>query len=198
MGDCFTVVCLISPLFVYNSQSSQWHSRASPPLPFNSTYSSTKNMNDRFYLAIGAEGVVDSETHQSSPAVFSLPLSTLLDPQDPSSWQRMSDTPCYRPHLATTGGCLLALGGYCRACNLRNAEEVAANLSTAVYAYCPATFSWVKIGDLPDLRACSTTTTLSSGELFIAGGTVPSDEYTSNGYPMISDRKVFIGTITFV
>ena len=42
-------------LFIYNSQSSQWHSRAPPPLPFNCSCSSTIIMNDKYYLAPGGE-----------------------------------------------------------------------------------------------------------------------------------------------
>ena len=178
-------------LFIYNSQSSQWHSRAPPPLPFNCFCSSTLIMNDKYYLAPGIEGVIDSETWPSSPAVFSLPLSTLLDPnapQTPSSWERLPDMPCPTAHLATTGGCLLALGGLKKACNLNNGQKVAAHLSTAVYVYCPATSSWVKIGDLKDLRLYSAITTLPSGELFIAGGLSPADEH----------NKVFTGVIKSV
>ena len=44
--------------------------------------------------------------------------------------------------------------------------------STAVHAFCPATSnrSWVKIGDLPNIRYGPAITTLSSGELLIVGG----------------------------
>ena len=180
-----------SSLFIYNSQSSQWHSRAPPPLPVYSACSSAIIMNDKYYLAPGVKGVYDSETWPSSPAVFSLPLSTLLDPNaplEPSSWECLPDMPSHAAHLATTGGCLLALGGLKQACDLQNGEEVAANLSPAVYAYCPATSSWVKIGDLPDLRVVPVITTLPSGELFIAGGLSPADEH----------KKVFTGVIKLI
>ena len=156
-------------VFVYHSLSSQWHS--APLLFFRSLHSSAVLVNDTFYVAAGMECVLEQESWPSSPAVFSLPLSTLLDPnapQDPSAWQRMPDTPCHTSHLAATGGCLLALGGLHNACDLKKAEERADNLTTAVHAFCPATSSWVKIGDLPDLRLCPAISTLSSGELFVA------------------------------
>ena len=179
-------------LFVYNSQSSQWHSRSPPPLAFNTLYCSAVVVNDTYYIAAGSKGGLDSEDSLTSAAVFSIPLSTLLDPnapQDPFTWQRMPDTPCHMSHLAATGGCLLALGGLC---DLDNGEALASSLTRAVHAYCPATSSWVKIGDLPDLRLYLAITTLSSGELFIAGGNIPNDERDR----LYRDDKAFIGIIS--
>ena len=174
-------------MFIYCHQSSQWHSRAPPPLNFDTEFSSAVIVNDTYYIVEGAEGYM---FQQSSPAVFSQPLSTLLDPNIPSTWQRMPDTPCNTSHLATTGGCLLALGGLHNACDVYAYEAVATNLTTAVHAFCPATSSWVKIGDLPDKRTCSTITTLSSGEIFLTGGVIPDEDN------VLSDtNKTFIGTI---
>ena len=176
-------------MLVYNSQSSQWHWVADLPLTFNSAYSSAVVSNDTYYIAVGIQGILDHERNLSSPAVFSLPLSTLLDPnapQDPSIWQRMPDTPCHMSHLVTTGGCLLALGGLCNVCDLKD-HEADAELSTAVHAYCSATFSWIKIGDLPAPLSVPAITTLSFGELFIAGG-LYCDEHNFS-------QKVFKGSI---
>ena len=183
-------------VLVYNSQSSQWHLAAYLPLTFNSALSSSVIVNDTYYIAVGGEGVLDQESHPSSPAVFSLPLSTLLDPnapQDPSIWQHVPDTPCHVSRLAATGGCLLALGGLCSGCDdLGDNKAISPILSIAVHAYCPATSSWVKIRDLPDLQYCPSITTLSSGELFITGGFIPSDERDD----LIYDNKVFTGIIS--
>ena len=176
-------------MFVYNIQSSQWHSRAPPPLTFHPGCSSAVVVNDTYYIAVGAEGTASSDPLPSSPAVFSQPLSTLLAP---SAWQRMPDTPCHSSRLAATGGCLLALGGLTRPCNVRNDAAVATNLSSAVHAYCPATSSWVKIGDLPDLRVSPAITTLSTGELFIAGGVISNDDQDG----VLIDSQVFIGNVT--
>ena len=176
-------------MFIYCHQSSQWHSRAPPPLNFNTDFSSAVIVNDIYHLALGAEGGMVADPLPSSAAVFSQPLSTLLDPNTPSTWQRMPDTPCHTSHLATTGGCLLALGGLHNACNVYD-DAVAANITTAVHAFCPATSSWVKIGDLPDKRACSTITTLSSGEIFLTGGAIPDEDNVLS----VTD-KTFIGTI---
>ena len=107
-------------MLIYSHQSSQWHSRAPPPLTFNTMFSSAVIVNDTYYIAVGIEGVMVAHPLPSSPAVFSQPLSTLLDPNIPSTWQRMPDTPCHTSHLATTGGCLLALGGLHNACNIRD------------------------------------------------------------------------------
>ena len=176
-------------MFIYCHQSSQWHSRAPPPLTFYTDFSSAVIVNDTYYIAVGTEGVIANPL-PSSPAVFSQPLSTLLDPNIPSTWQHMPDTPCHTSHLATTGGCLLALGGLHNACDVYAYEAVATNLTTAVHAFCPATSSWVKIGDLPDKRTCSTITTLSSGEIFLTGGVIPDEDN------VLSDtNKTFIGTI---
>ena len=179
-------------MFVYNSESSQWHSRAPPPLTFTTLSSSAVVVNDTYYIAVGAEGMESSDPLPSSPAVFSHPLSTQLDPGAPSAWQCMPDTPCHSSRLAATGGCLLALGGLAGPCNVRDDAAVAANLSSAVHAYCPATSSWVKIGDLPDLRVFSAITTLSTGELFIAGGLIPNDNLDG----LLTDSQVFIGNVT--
>ena len=176
-------------MFIYCDQSSQWHSRAPPPLNFYTMFSSAVIVNDTYYLALGAEGGMFTDPLPSSTAVFSQPLSTLLDPNTPSTWQRMPDTPC-TSHLATTGGCLLALGGLHNVCDVYDDAAVATNLTTAVHAFCPATSSWVKIGDLPDKRACSTITTLSSGEIFLTGGVIPDEDNDLS----LTD-KTFIGTI---
>ena len=178
-------------MFVYNSQSSQWRSRF-PPLPFNSQYCSAVVVNDTYHIAVGSEGNIGSHC-LSTAAVFSIPLSTLLDPnapQDPFTWKCMRGTPCHTSHLAATGGCLLALGGFCNACDLQDYELE--NISTAVHAYCRATSSWVKIGALPDLRIHFAITTLSSGELFIAGGMIPNNEHDNLDH----DEKSFIGIIS--
>ena len=179
-------------MFVYNSQSSQWHSRAPPPLTFHSGCSSAVVVNDTYYIAVGIEGMESSDPLPSSPAVFSHPLSTLLDPDVPSAWQRMPDTPCHCSRLAATGGCLLALGGLTRPCNVKDDAALTANLSSAVHAYCPATSSWVKIGDLPDLRVFPNVTTLSTGELFVAGGFISNDDQDG----VLNDSQVFIGNVT--
>ena len=173
-------------VFVY---SSQWHSRSPLPLSFQPLYCSTVVVNDTYYIAAGREGV-GSKKHPSSAAVFSIPLSTLLDPnapQDPSTWQCMPDTPCHTSHLAAAGGCLLALGGLSTACDWWDTDEVSSNISTAAHAYCPATSSWVRIGELPVQRLRCVVTTLSSGELFIAGGASPNNEH---------NKKAFIGIIS--
>lgn len=175
-------------MFVYNSQSSQWCYRSPPPLLLNSLHSSAVTMNGQYYIAIGAEDVIDSENWLSSPAVFSLPLRTLLDPNaplDPSSWHRMPDTLSHTPHLAAIGGCLLALGGLVRACNLQDPDKIAALLTDSINAFCSATSSWVKVGELPDLRAFPA---ITSEKLFIAGGASPTGEHT----------KVFTGTINLL
>ena len=175
-------------MFIYCHQSSQWHSRAPPPLNFHTVYNSAVIVNDTYYLSLGAEGGMLAEPLPSSAAVFSQPLSTLLDPNTPSTWQRMPDTPCHTSHLAATGGCLLALGGLHDACNIRDASV--ANITSAVYAYCPAISSWVKIGDLPDKGILSTITTLSTGELFLTGGWIPDEDDA-----LSFTDKTFIGTI---
>ena len=192
------VVCGISDessspsMFVYNSQSSQWNSRAPPPLTFHTGFSSAVVVNDTYYTAVSIEGTRNSYQLPSSPAVFSHPLSTLLDPDAPSAWQRMPDTPCHSSCLAATGGCLLALGGLTRPCNVGVDAVLAANLSSAVHAYCPATSSWVKIGDLPDLRVFPAITTLSTGELLIAGGVMSNDDQDG----VLNDSHIFIGNVT--
>ena len=177
-------------MLIYCHQSSQWHSRAPPPLNFNTGFCSAVTVNDTYYIAIGTEGVMVARPLPSSAAVFSQPLSTLLDPNTPSTWQRMPDTPCHTSHLITTGGCLLALGGLHNACDVYDDAAVATNLTTAVHAFCPATSSWVKIGDLPDKRAGSTITTLSSGEIFLTGGEIPDKDND-----LSLTNKTFIGTI---
>ena len=178
-------------VIVYNGQSSQWHSATPLPLNIYSTCSSAVVVNDTYYIAVGGEGVAKQLYRPSSAAVFSLPLSILLDPnapQDSSIWQRMPDTPCHMSHLAATGGCLLALGGLCNACDMKNGDEIAANLSTAVHAYCPAASSWIRIGDLPNLRVWHTVTVSAQG-LFTAGGWTPHEKLTR-------DDKVFRGVIS--
>ena len=195
-GSCLVVCGGTSPdkspsasVSVYSSQSSQWHS--APPLPFSTLWCSAVVLNDTCYVAARYEtklDTMDAILESPSQSVVSAPLSTLLDPnasRQASTWQRMPDTPFYKSSLVATGGCLLAVGGHSKSTTLL---ETVQNLSTAVHAYCPATSSWVKIGDMPDLRHGFTITTLPSEELFVAGGVSITENDENN-------KKVFIGII---
>ena len=73
-------------MFIYCHQSSQWHSRAPPPVTFNTVFSSAVILNETYYIAVGAEGIMTDDPLPSSSAVFSQSLSTLLDPNIPSTW----------------------------------------------------------------------------------------------------------------
>ena len=188
-------------VYVYNSESSQWHS--APPLPFRRTLCTGVVISNMCYVAAGLETVFGDDMNMDAcfnsesarRSVVSAPLPILLDPNASSSqpssvWKSLPDLPHYHPSIAAVGGCLLALGGHKEV--PAEAEDVSADdVITAVHAYCPATSSWLQIGDLPTQRFVTTTVPLPTGELLFAGGERPGDEEDEES----EELSCYIGTI---
>lgn len=78
-------------------------------------------------------------------------------------WHFLLDVPHYRCSAAFLNGCLLAIGG-------QKEALIGGPVYSSVYAYCPHSLSWFKIGDLPQPRSCITAVTLSTRELLVIGG----------------------------
>ena len=187
-------------VYVYNSESSQWHS--APPLPFRRTLCTGAVINNMCYVAAGLETVFGDDMNTAAwlnsefarRSVVSAPLPILLDPNASSSqpssvWKSLPDLPHLNPSIAAVGGCLLALGGHKEISSLDEATDDDA--ITAVHAYCPATSSWLQIGDLPTQHVFATTVPIPTGELLFAGGAKPGDKEDEES----EELSCYIGTI---
>ena len=174
-------------VYVYNSESSQWHSAS--PLPFRRTLCTGVVINNICYIAAGSEVVLNYEDESmdvvtlAHRSVVSAPFPSLLDPNTSSSqtssvWKSLPDLPYYHPFMAAVGGCLLALGGHKKISSKEKDIPIGMSI-TAVHAYCPATSSWLQIGDLPTQCFFATTALLPTGELLLTGGLMAGKENVS-------------------
>ena len=146
---------------VYSSETSQWHTADSLPVPCGAMTSVTAA--DIWYQLGGGDD-------KDIPTGLYAPLNTLvqkaISPTDQSAshisvWNTLPDTPLMASAAASLSGNLLALGGH---------NETSA--SKAVHIFVPLTNFWIRVttGDLPEPRYVCTTVQLSSNQVLVVGG----------------------------
>ena len=166
---------------VYSSETSQWHTADSLPVPCRGMTSVT--IADTWYQ-LGGGGA----DNKAVPTVQYAPLTTLIQKatspthqsaSHTSVWKTLPDTPLKLSAAASLSGNLLAVGGY----------NDSTPSSPALYVFFPLTNSWVRVttGDLPQPRCGCTAVQLSSNQLLVVGGRDGQDKYTNT---------VFLGSIT--
>ena len=164
---------------VYSSETSQWHTADSLPVPCGAMTSVT--IADTWYL-LGGDGTGDEDV----TTVQYTPLTTLLQKAKPSSrkstsrmsvWKTLPDTPLKSSAAATLSGNLLAIGGY----------SDKSSSSPSVHIFLPLTNSWVRAttGNLPAPRRACTAVQLSSSRVLVVGGKDNQDMHT---------KTVFLGS----
>ena len=153
----------LSRVEILDTDSTQWHHAASLPQPLSSLPPAI--IGNMCYLLGGYT------KRGASKKVFSVCLDDLISqavsqsastnaPPTPSLWQSLPNTPLDRSTALAFNGALLAIGGGDLLCNSAN-----------IYHYQPSSRSWIKAGELPTERFACTCTVLSSGDLYVAGGT---------------------------
>ena len=146
---------------VYSSETSQWHTADSLPVPCGAMTSVT--IADIWYQVGGGDD-------KDIPTGLYAPLNTLIQkailPTDQSAshisvWKTLPDTPLKNSAAASLNGNLLAVGGH----NKTLASE-------AVHIFSPLTDFWVRVttGDLPEPRYVCTAVQLSSNQVLVVGG----------------------------
>ena len=172
---------------VYSSETSQWHTADSLPVPWAGMTSVT--IADTWYLLGGSgTGGKDLTTvlYVSLTALIQKATSPTLQSASASVmsvWKTLPDTPLKNSAAASISGNLLAVGGY--------KKRIPRPASPAVYVFLPLTNSWVRVttGKLSEPRCDSTAVQLSFNRLLVVGG--------------VDDQKrpiktVFLGSITLL
>ena len=151
--------------------TAQWSTAT--PLPTPSSLMSQAIYGDTIFFMGGKE---ESALGSCRKTVFYVSVAQLLAScisELPSSqprldklrelWHFLPDVPHYRCSAAFLNGCLLAIGG-------QKEALIGGPVYSSVYAYCPHSSSWLKVGDLPQPRSYTTAVTLSTRELLVIGG----------------------------
>ena len=174
---------------VYSSETSQWYTADSLPVPCLGMTSVT--IADTWYL-LGGVGTDD----KSLTTVLYAPLTALIQkatsPTHQSAgpitvWKTLPDTPLIQSAAASLSGNLLAVGGgdyetgFLTAGSLTFFRSLIFNVAThtspakqspAVHVFLPLTNSWVRVttGDLPEPCWACTAVQLSSNQVLLFGG----------------------------
>lgn len=82
---------------------------------------------------------------------------------DTSIWKKLPRLPYERSSPAVFGERVMAIGGV-------NDWKDKPISTTAIYAYCPNSKSWIRVGDLPHRLHSSCVIVLPTGELMVVGG----------------------------
>ena len=155
---------------VYSSETSQWYTADSLPVPCAGMTSVT--IADTWYQ-LGGGGTDDKDL----TTVLYTPLATLVQKATSpthqsashiSAWKTLPDTPLMESAAASLSGSLLAMGGW----DDDDDDDNKLLPSPAVHAFLPLTNSWVRVitGDLPEPYWACTAVQLSSNQLLVIGG----------------------------
>ena len=160
---------------VYSSESSQWHTAHSLPVPCWGMSSVT--IADTWYQLGGT-----STDGNFVPIVKYTSLSILIQkatlPSHVSGshlsvWNTLPDTPLTASAAVSLSGSLVAIGG----------GEEKTGVSPAVYVFFPFINSWIRAtGNLPEPRRVSTAVQLSSNQVLVVGGYDNQGKYTKTVY----------------
>ena len=193
---------------VYSSETSQWHTADTLPIPCWTMTSVT--IADTWHL-LGGFGGDGKIIPKCIPTVMHAPLTSLIQKATSlthqsaspmSVWKTLPDTPLLGSAAASLSGNLLAVGGRDDEADLPLARSLSLfrslfftthsspiKLSPAVHVFLPVTNSWVRVttGELPESCYACTAVQLSSNRLLVMGG--------------VDDQKrpiktVFLGHIT--
>ncbi len=120
---------------------------------------STDLIGNTLYLMGGYDHTEPTKTVQHVD-LNELIVKALSNPDTPTLWQTIEDTPLMKSAPLSIGRSLLAVGGW----------DDKSNTSSWIRLYQPDTRRWVKVGDLPTARYHCTCSVLPSGEVIVAGG----------------------------
>ena len=173
---------------VYTTQTSQWHTCPTDPLPSPCYWMSSATITNTGYL-LGGKTTDNTPTKTvlsaSIPSLiqkatsYSQQSASAARPDSTSSvWKTLQDSPLVGSAAASLGGMLRTVGG-------KDKKEK----SPAVHVYCPITCSWIQVesGDLPEPKAGCAAIELSGNSLLVVGG------WNKNGK---KSDTVFLGSST--
>ena len=157
---------------VYTTQTSQWHTCTTDPLPIPRLMMSSATITNTEYLLGGS--TTDNKPTKTvlSASIPSLIQKATSHPQQSASaarpdstssvWKTLPDSRLVASAAASLGGMLLTVGGV----------KPGQGIVSEVHVYCPTTSSWIQVesGDLPEPRCFCTTVELSANRLLVIGG----------------------------
>ena len=156
---------------VYTTQTSQWHTCTTDPLPIPCWGMSSATIINTGYLLGGWTTDAKSTKTVLSVSIPSLIQKATSHPQQSASaaqpdstssvWKTLQDSPLRVSAAASLGGMLLTVGG------LDDKER-----SQAVHVFSPATCSWIRVksGDLPEPCSSCDAIELPGKSLLVIGG----------------------------
>ncbi len=158
----------VTTVEVMDTETREWFTASS--LPFPLSLATVTIVGDSIYLVGGFD-----ENGTITRSVLTCSLTALLQscqphppqPQTPSLWHRVADTPVYQSTCVTLDGELVAVGGC----------DSDWNPTDAVYAYDPPTDSWNMISRMNTARQKCLAAVLPGDRLMVVGG------FTSWGSP---------------
>ena len=179
---------LCTAVEVYTTQTSQWHTCTTDPLPIPCWRMSSATITNTEYLLGGV--TTDSKPTKTvrSASIPSLIQTATSHPQQSASaarpdstssvWKTLQDSPLEGSAAASLWGMLLTVGG-----------KDTKGRSPAVHVYCPTTCSWIRVksGDLPEPLSGCTAIELSGNRLLVIGGWNRNDKRSDT---------VFLGSVT--
>ena len=157
---------------VYTTQTSQWHTCTTDPLPIPCRIMTSATITNTGYLLGGATTDQKGTKTVLSASIPSLIQRATSRPQQSAStarpdstssaWKTLQDSPLQVSAAVSQGGMLLTVGG----------AKKGQGVFSEVHVYCPATSSWTRVesGDLPEPRVLCTAVELSANRLLVIGG----------------------------
>ena len=156
---------------VYTTQTSQWHTCTTDPLPIPCKGMSSATITNTGYLLGGVTADGKPTKTVLSASIPSLIQKATSHPQQSAStaqpdstssvWKTLQDSPLEGSAAASLGGMLLVIGG------LGDQGK-----SLAAHVYSLTTSSWIRVksGDLPEPLSGCTAIELSGNRLLVIGG----------------------------
>ena len=171
---------------VYTTQTFQWHTCTTDPLPIPCYWMSSATITNTGYLLGGL-----TTDNKLTKTVLSVSIPSLIQkatshPQQSASaarpdrtssaWKTLQDSPLWVSVAASLGGMLLTIGGDHQ------------GTSPAVHVYSHTTSSWTRVqsGDLPEPASGCTAIELSGNRLLVIGGYNKDDDRSDT---------VFLGSV---
>ncbi len=144
---------------VMNTETREWFTASSLPLTLTLTEATVTIVGDKIYL-VGGYDMSGMTTSVLTCSLTALLLSCQPQPQTPSLWHPVTDTPVYQSTCVTLDGEVVAVGGC----------DSDWNPTCAVYAYDPAKETWNVISHMNTPRRRCLAAVLPGDRLMVVGG----------------------------
>lgn len=153
---------------IFNIKASKWYSAPSLPMPCRDM--SSVSIQDTCYFA-GGRGNLAMLNQVLHASIDQLLHNAMLDQDCPDSsdnnqhssagWEKLPDTPSYRPTISVLDETIISIGGDSPSSGKPKSEVLVYSLKTG---------SWIYIGDLPSPCHGAAAAVVSPREMLVIGG----------------------------